>query len=62
MTGAEEQSKEPHEEIVLHEEIKTEEEEHERQVDEQTGQEVPAVEQEEQQHQAAPVHQGQPEI
>ncbi|CAK6964004.1 cell growth regulator with EF hand domain protein 1 [Scomber scombrus] len=46
------------------EEIKTEQEENEKQVDNQNGQEVPevpAAEQEEQ-HQAVPVHQGQPEI
>lgn len=58
--STDQEKEEPHEELLPQEEIKTEEEEFVKQVDEHNGQvpEVPAAEQE----QAVPVHQGQPEI
>lgn len=61
-TGAAEHKEEPHEKNLPQEEIKIEEEEPVKQVDEHNGQEVPAAEQDQDQDHAVPVHQGQPEI
>ena len=61
-TGAAEHKEEPHEKNLPQEEIKIEEEEPVKQVDEHNGQEVPAAEQDQDQDHAVPEHQGQPEI